>query len=82
MQIFPPPTGEMKLSCFSAVKPVIGRNQCVKCVAPRSSAQTFMPSAMAPATSSVSGLPSRRQARHAFIAASSTYWLMASSLNT
>ena len=25
----PSPTGVMKLSCFSAVKPVIGWNQCV-----------------------------------------------------
>ena len=38
----PPPTGVMKLSCFSAVTPVMGWNQWVKCVAPFSMAQSFM----------------------------------------
>ena len=32
--------GERKLSCFSAVDPVIGWKMCVKCVAPRSIAQS------------------------------------------
>ena len=35
-------TGVMNASCFSAVKPVIGWNQWVKCVAPFSIAQSFM----------------------------------------
>src|SRR5829696_10545769 len=37
----PSPFGEMKLSCFSAVIPVIGWNWWVKWVAPFSSAQSF-----------------------------------------
>ena len=47
-----PPSGEgdMKLSCFSAVTPVSGWNQCVKCVAPFSIAQFFISSATASAT--------------------------------
>lgn len=32
----------MKDSCFSAVSPVIGWNQCEKCVAPFSIAQSFI----------------------------------------
>ena len=61
----PPPTGWMKLSCFSAVTPVSGWNQWVKWVAPCSSAQTFMPSAMSFATSSESGVPDARHFFHA-----------------
>lgn len=34
--------GVIKLSCFSAVIPVRGWNQCVKCVAPFSIAHSFM----------------------------------------
>ena len=52
----PPSTGERKLSCFSAVMPVIGWNQCVKCVAPFSMAQSFM----ALATTVAAALSSRR----------------------
>ena len=48
----PWPSGFMKLSCFSAVTPVMGWNQCVKCVAPFSSAQSRMAEAT---TSAVSG---------------------------
>ncbi len=48
----PPSTGVMKLSCFSAVHPVIGWNQCVKCVAPFSTAHSFIATATALATSS------------------------------
>ena len=44
--------GEMKLSCFSAVRPVIGWNQCVKWVAPSSSAHSFIVAATVFATSS------------------------------
>ena len=36
------PDGLIKASCFSAVIPVIGWNQCVKCVAPFSMAQSFI----------------------------------------
>ena len=48
-----PPSGdgEMKLSCFSAVTPVRGWNQCVKWVAPFSTAQSFISAATASATS-------------------------------
>ena len=55
-----PPSGEgdMKLSCFSAVMPVSGWNQCVKCVAPRLTAQSFMASATASATPGSRGCPS------------------------
>ena len=51
-----PPSGEgvMKLSCFSAVTPVRGWNQCVKCVAPCSIAQSLISTATASATSSSS----------------------------
>ena len=48
----PAPSGARKLSCFSAVTPVMGWNQCVKCVAPFSSAQSFIAAAT---TSAVSG---------------------------
>ena len=41
----PSPVGCRKLSCFSAVRPVIGWNRCVKCVAPFSMAQSFMAAA-------------------------------------
>ena len=50
--------GEMKLSCFSAVMPVIGWNQCVKCVAPFSTAQSFIAFATTFATSRGTGVPS------------------------
>ena len=53
----PSGAGDMKLSCFSAVMPVMGWNQCVKCVAPRSTAQSFMAEATSPATSELSGRP-------------------------
>ena len=47
-----PPSGEgeMKLSCFSAVMPVRGWNQWVKCVAPLDIAQSFIAPATALAT--------------------------------
>ena len=38
----PVPFGLRKLSCFSAVRPVIGWNRWVKWVAPCSSAQSFI----------------------------------------
>src|SRR3989338_9337117 len=41
----PSPSGARNESCFSAVKPVKGWNQCVKCVAPLEIAQVFMASA-------------------------------------
>ena len=55
-----PPSGDdaIKLSCFSAVIPVRGWNQWVKCVAPCSTAQSFMASATALATSVLRLAPS------------------------
>ena len=50
MMTFPPGLGEMKLSCFSAVTPVMGWNQWVKWVAPFSMAQSFMALATTVAT--------------------------------
>jgi hypothetical protein len=47
----------MKESCFSAVEPVRGWNQCVKWLAPRSVAHSFMASATASATLGSSGSP-------------------------
>ena len=47
-----------KLSCFSAVMPVIGWNQCVKCVAPLLTAHSFIEAATISATSSSRALPS------------------------
>ena len=54
----PSAVGEMKESCFSAVIPVIGWNQCVKCVAPCSIAQSFMELATTLAAARSSRLPS------------------------
>ena len=48
----------MKLSCFSAVMPVMGWNQWVKWVAPFSTAQSFMAAATAFATDKSSLVPS------------------------
>ena len=45
-----------KLSCFSAVSPVMGWNQCVKCVAPWNTAQSRATDATESATSRVSGV--------------------------
>src|SRR5262249_30732698 len=53
----PSPFGLMKLSCFSAVWPVIGWNWWVKWVAPFSTAQSRMAAATASATSGLSGAP-------------------------
>ncbi len=47
----------MNESCFSAVSPVSGWNQCVKCVAPRSVAHSFIASATASATPGSSSDP-------------------------
>ena len=47
----------MKLSCFSAVMPVMGWNQWVKWVAPFSTAQSFMAAATALATEGSSFAP-------------------------
>src|ERR1051325_4481531 len=51
-----------KASCFSAVSPVCGWNQCVKCVAPRLIAHSLMAFATAGATSVSSFLPWRTDA--------------------
>ena len=53
----PSGAGEIKLSCFSAVTPVSGWNQWVKCVAPRSTAQSRMAAATALAMAGLSGWP-------------------------
>ena len=42
-------SGSIKASCFSAVPPVKGWNQCVKCVAPFSMAHLFIACAIASA---------------------------------
>ena len=49
--------GVMKLSCFSAVNPVMGWNQWVKWVAPFSTAHSFMATATELATSSSRWVP-------------------------
>ena len=54
----PSGAGVMKLSCFSAVMPVMGWNQWVKWVAPFSTAHSFMASATALATERSSFSPS------------------------
>ena len=78
----PPGAGEMKLSCFSAVKPVMGWNQWVKWVAPCSMAQFFMPSAISLAVSSWREVPSLRHCFQATTASQETYLAMAVSLKT
>ena len=54
----PPSLGVMKPSCFSLVMPVRGWNQCVKWVAPISSAHSFIACATSLAMSRSSGSPS------------------------
>jgi hypothetical protein len=54
----PPESSQlMNASCFSAVRPVMGKNQCVKCVAPRSIAHSFIACATVCATSGESRSP-------------------------
>ena len=72
----------MKLSCFSAVKPVMGWNQWVKCVAPFSVAHSFMASAMAFATGSSRGFPPAMQDFQAQKTWGSSRFFMVDSLNT
>ena len=69
--IMTPPSGagEMKLSCFSAVMPVSGWNQCVKCVTPFSIAQSFI----APATASATSLSSRSSSSMVFLSERYTF---------
>ena len=55
----------MKLSCFSAVTPVMGWNQWVKWVAPRSMAQFFISAAISWAVSRERGVPSSTHFFHA-----------------
>ena len=50
-------SGEINPSCFSAVRPVIGWNQCVKWVAPFSTAHSFIAAATVFATSSSRCVP-------------------------
>ena len=58
----------MNESCFSAVSPVIGWNQCVKCVAPCAVAQSRATEAMVSAASRGSGVPLRSVASRAWYA--------------
>ena len=58
MMTLPSPVGLMKESCFSAVMPVMGWNQWVKCVTPFSMAQSFMALATTLATAMSRVLPS------------------------
>ncbi len=58
MRIVPSLIGVRKLSCFSDVMPVSGWNQWAKCVAPFSSAHSFIACATSLAMSRSSGLPS------------------------
>ena len=51
----------MNESCFSAVTPVMGWNQCVKWVAPRSIAQSFMALAITFAVARSRGVSVSRQ---------------------
>ena len=53
----PSAVGEKNESCFSAVMPVSGWNQCVKCDAPCSTAQSFSAEATASAVGVSSGVP-------------------------
>ena len=62
----PSTTGLRKESCFSAVKPVMGWNQCVKCVAPCSTAQSFIASATASAWLASSWAPASTVRRRAW----------------
>ncbi len=51
-----------KASCFSAVSPVCGWNQCVKCVTPREMAHSLMTCATTGAMSESSFFPRRMEA--------------------
>ncbi len=55
----PSPVGLRKESCFSAVRPVSGWNQCVKWVAPFSRAHSFIAVATESATVGSSSVPLR-----------------------
>ena len=53
----PSEVGLINASCFSAVIPVIGWNQCVKCVAPFSIAQSFIAFATVSAIAGFNSVP-------------------------
>src|SRR5687767_1651722 len=55
-------SNERNASCFSAVSPVCGWNQCVKCVAPLLVAHSLMTCATAGAIAASSFFPSRMEA--------------------
>jgi hypothetical protein len=55
----PSSSNDRKASCFSAVSPVCGWNQCVKCVTPRETAHSLIASATAGAISASSFFPRR-----------------------
>ena len=69
-----PSSNERKASCFSAVSPVCGWNQCVKCVAPCVIAHSLMACATRGATSTSSFLP-------CFTASTSLAWMSRGSLS-
>ena len=71
-----------KESCFSAVVPVSGRNQCVKWVAPRSSAQCFIAWATSAAIAGSSGAPLLMVASSFSAVAFGRYSRITSALNT
>jgi len=66
----PSPVGLRKESCFSAVAPVSGWNQCVKWVAPFSSAHSFMALATESATDPSSSVP------FWIVESSASYWAL------
>ena len=82
MIILPLSLGEIKLSCFSAVMPVIGWNQCVKCVAPFSIAQSFIAFATISAVSPSSRSPSFIERWTCLYACFGSRACMTQSLNT
>ena len=76
------PAGSKKASCFSAVLPVSGWNQCVKWVAPRSMPHCFRACATSFAMEGSSGVWSRIVCNSASAVSFAKYSRIARSLNT
>ncbi len=76
------PAGSKKASCFSAVLPVSGWNQCVKCVAPRSIPHCFRACATSLAIEGSSGVWSRIVCSSASAVSFAKYSRIAFSLKT
>ena len=72
----------MKLSCFSAVIPVIGWNQCVKWVTPFSTAHSFIALATMFATCGSRGSPCSRVRFRALYVSFGSLSFITLSLNT